>query len=112
MSEHPPEAEAILLLRDYRITIPSKLQKQLGVKPGDYLFCTLRKATEFELWRARQEQANFKLKQAVSHTATAVKDGSGIGIVVENGEKKKKEVLEHERKPPIVFPDAHYSYTP
>jgi len=111
MCEHPPEAEAILLLRDYRITIPSKLQKQLGVKPGDYLFCTLRKATEFQLWRARQEQAFFKLKQAVSHTATAVKDGSGTGIVVENGEKKKKEVLEHERKP-IVFPDAHYSYTP
>jgi len=98
--------------RDYRITIPSKLQKQLGVKPGDYLFCTLRKATEFELWRARQDQANFKLKQTLSHTATAVKDGSGIGIVDQNGEKKKEEVLEHERKPTIVFPDAQFSYTP
>lgn len=97
MCEHlsEPEAEAILLLRDYRITIPSKLQKQLGLKSGDYVFCTLRKATEFELWRARQEEANFKLKQALSQSATVLHGGTGIGIVHKNGEnKEKEEVLE------------------
>lgn len=97
MCEHLylPEAEAILLLRDYRITIPSKLQKQLGLKSGDYVFCTLRKATEFELWRARQEEANFKLKQALSQSATVLHGGNGIGIVHKKGEnKEKEEVLE------------------
>ena len=53
---HLPEVQAVLLLRDYRITIPSKIQKRLGLKPGDLVLCRLRKATSFEVWRLKQQQ--------------------------------------------------------
>ncbi len=53
---HLPEVQVVLLLRDYRITVPSKIQKRLGLKPGDLVFCRLRKATPFEVWRLKQQQ--------------------------------------------------------
>jgi len=62
---HLPEVQVVLLLRDYRITIPSKIQKRLGLKPGDLVFCRLRKATAFEVWRLQQEK---KEKERVKRT--------------------------------------------